>query len=90
MSVGYPSVVDLSWRVDVSLSTSRTNRVLRPYVLLRIETDAGKPPLIFEVPRDRFDELRYAVSASESTSPSFSSAALRLALQRPLLPYLPH
>ncbi len=62
MSVGYPSVVDLSWRVDVSLSTSRTNRVLRPYVLLRIETDAGKPPLIFEVPRDRFDELRYAVS----------------------------
>jgi len=47
--------------VDVTLSTNQTRRVLKPYLLLRVETSRGGVET-FEVTLGQFHKLRYAAS----------------------------
>ena len=53
----------LRWRVDVTLSTHETRRVLRPYVLAQVETSEGDVET-FEMTLEQFHKFRYAVSRS--------------------------
>ncbi|KAH3759570.1 glutamate receptor 3 [Pelomyxa schiedti] len=59
--VRYPALVDLKWRVDVTISTSSMSRSLAPYVLMEMTTSDGRIKT-FEVPHDKFHELRYNVA----------------------------
>ncbi|QDZ24205.1 COMM domain-containing protein [Chloropicon primus] len=60
---GYPNLKSLRWRVDVTLSTNQTRRVLKPYLLMSVETSKGEHEM-FEVTLEQFHKLRYAVSRS--------------------------
>lgn len=54
----YPGLSSLRWRVDVTISSSSVNRVMRPVVLMELTTDDGRVHAM-EVPMDKFHELRY-------------------------------
>ncbi len=45
----------------MTLSTHETRRVLKPYVLMQVETSEGATEL-FEVTLEQFHKLRYAAS----------------------------
>eukprot|EP00727_Mastigamoeba_balamuthi_P009404 m51a1_g5086 hypothetical protein (85) ;mRNA; r:255249-255619 len=57
----HPTLADLKWRVDVAVSTSASSRVMAPVILMEMTTSEGKV-WTFEVPVDKFHELRYNVA----------------------------
>lgn len=54
-------VIDVNWRVDVSLSTSSLNRTLEPTVLIEIHLSNGRI-LSFEMTLQSFHLLRFNVA----------------------------
>jgi hypothetical protein len=59
--VGLPSVAELRWRVDVTISTTTMSRVFRPSVTMQMRLTDGKIHT-FEVPIAEFQSLRYGVA----------------------------
>jgi hypothetical protein len=59
--IRYPGIVDVKWRVDVSISTSAMARTMTPLVLMQVTLSDGAV-WTFEVPHDKFHELRYNVA----------------------------
>eukprot|EP01120_Amphizonella_sp_Union-15-10_P016274 TRINITY_DN8523_c0_g1_i1.p1 TRINITY_DN8523_c0_g1~~TRINITY_DN8523_c0_g1_i1.p1 ORF type:complete len:228 (-),score=42.27 TRINITY_DN8523_c0_g1_i1:20-703(-) len=59
--IKYPSVVDLNWRVDVTITTSTSLRVFKPAILAQMTTTDGKIRT-FEMSPDQFHKLRYNVA----------------------------
>ncbi|KAG1714426.1 COMM domain-containing protein 5 [Nymphon striatum] len=60
-SPSVPSLDQVRWRVDVTISTSHLNRVLEPCVLMELNlTDGSKHT--FEVPVTKFHKLRHDVA----------------------------
>jgi len=59
--IGLPSITDLNWRVDVTVSTTTMSRVFKPTVLMRLTLSDGSIRT-FECPVDKFHELRYNVA----------------------------
>jgi hypothetical protein len=59
--VGLPTVDDVRWRVDATVSTSAAARVLRPLVTLEITDSLGQVHLI-EAGPEQFHELRYGLA----------------------------
>lgn len=55
---GLPSLEELRWRLDVSISTSGLHRVLRPHLTLQCELGDGTTHA-FYASKQRFEELRY-------------------------------
>ena len=60
-SLGLPSLQELRWRLDVSISTSSLHRVLRPHLTLQTDLSDGTSHA-FYASKERFDELRYTVA----------------------------
>ncbi|KAJ3588294.1 hypothetical protein NHX12_011887 [Muraenolepis orangiensis] len=56
-----PTLDDLRWRVDVTISTSSLLRALQPLVLMEMKLSDGSVQQ-FEVPVSKFQELRYNVA----------------------------
>ncbi|KAK0149904.1 COMM domain-containing protein 5 [Merluccius polli] len=56
-----PTLDDLRWRVDVTISTSSLARALQPSVLMQMKLSDGSVQQ-FEVPVSKFQELRYNVA----------------------------
>jgi hypothetical protein len=56
-----PSVSGLRWRVDVTISSSSLNRVMRPTLLMEMTLSDGRVEAM-EVPVERFHELRYSAA----------------------------
>ena len=52
------SIVNTRWRVDVLISSNSINRVMRPTLLMELTLSNGKIET-FEVPIEKFHELRY-------------------------------
>ena len=61
LRAGAARVVDVSWRVDVTLSTSTAHKALRPSVVLALELDDGSTHS-FECALERVHALREAVA----------------------------
>jgi len=59
--VSFPQLVSLDWRVDVTISTSEMQRVLKPSILMRMQDDSGKIRT-FELNTEQFHKLRYSVA----------------------------
>lgn len=57
-----PTLAHLSWRVDVTISTSWLSRVLEPLVVVRMETSTGASH-IFQIPINKFHLLRFTVAS---------------------------
>ena len=57
----HPSLARLRWRLDVALSTSALAKVMRTALLLEATLSSGRM-VTFEVPAERFAELRYGVA----------------------------
>lgn len=51
----------LRWRLDVAISSSSLAKVMRTVLLMEVTTTGGKI-VTFEVPPDKFAELRYGVA----------------------------
>ncbi|CAL8358377.1 unnamed protein product [Merluccius merluccius] len=56
-----PTLDNLRWRVDVTISTSSLARALQPSVLMQMKLSDGSVQQ-FEVPVSKFQELRYNVA----------------------------
>ncbi|XP_077466440.1 COMM domain-containing protein 5-like [Stigmatopora argus] len=56
-----PTLNELQWRVDVTISTSSLARALQPSVLMHMKLSDGSVHQ-FEVPTAKFHELRYNVA----------------------------
>jgi hypothetical protein len=61
--VSLPSIVNVRWRVDVTISSTSLSRVFRPSVLLQLTLSDGRVQQC-ECSVDKFHELRYAVAKS--------------------------
>jgi hypothetical protein len=57
----HPGLARLRWRLDVALSTSALAKVMRTVVLVEATLDSGRV-VAFEVPPERFAELRYGAA----------------------------
>ena len=57
----WPTIADVRWRVDVTISTSAMQRVLQPSVLMELEMSDGTLEQ-FELSLEKFHELRYSVA----------------------------
>jgi len=59
------SVDSVRWRVDVTISSSAQNRVMRPAVLMQLQLSDGACEL-FDVPLEHFHALRYSCAKALS------------------------
>jgi hypothetical protein len=59
--LSFPGVADLSWRVDVAISSSKLSRVMKPSVLMQLSLTDGSVRT-FEVSMEQFHKLRYNVA----------------------------
>ena len=60
-SVGIPTLDDMKWRVDVSMSTSDLSRCLKPSILMQMRLSDGSLQN-FQLPLEKFHELRCNVA----------------------------
>jgi hypothetical protein len=51
-------VTNMRWRIDVTISSSSLNRVMRPSILMELTLNDGSVEL-FDVPLEEFHKLRY-------------------------------
>jgi len=56
--VKFPHLTSLDWRVDVTISTSESSKILKPNILMRMTDSTGKIST-FEVSTEQFHKLRY-------------------------------
>jgi len=63
----FPSVADVRWRVDVTISTTALSRVLKPSVQLQLELSDGELER-FEMTAEQLQDLRYDVARCAHTS----------------------
>ncbi|KAJ8396496.1 hypothetical protein AAFF_G00018020 [Aldrovandia affinis] len=56
-----PAIEEFRWRVDVAISTSSLSRALQPSILMQMKLTNGSSHR-FEVPVNKFQELRYNVA----------------------------
>jgi len=61
--ISLPSIVNVRWRVDVTISSTQLSRVFKPAVLLQLTLSDGRVH-DFECSIDKFHELRYAIAKS--------------------------
>ncbi|KAK8386720.1 hypothetical protein O3P69_017883 [Scylla paramamosain] len=61
-SPSLPTLAHMSWRVDVTISTSWLSRVLEPVVVIRMKTSTGASHT-FQVPLNKFHLLRFTVAS---------------------------
>jgi hypothetical protein len=66
---GFPTVDDVRWRVDVTISTTHLSRVLKPYVLMQLTLSDGSIRKI-EVDADKLQQLRFHVASAISSMQS--------------------
>eukprot|EP01124_Arcella_intermedia_P022187 TRINITY_DN3256_c0_g1_i1.p2 TRINITY_DN3256_c0_g1~~TRINITY_DN3256_c0_g1_i1.p2 ORF type:complete len:248 (+),score=65.16 TRINITY_DN3256_c0_g1_i1:34-777(+) len=59
--VTFPRLLSVDWRVDVTISTSEMQRVLKPTILMRTLDDSGNIKT-FEMNSEQFNKLRYSVA----------------------------
>lgn len=59
--ISYPRLESLDYRVDVTITTSEMDRVLKPTVLMRMVDDKGDIRT-FEMNPEQFHKLRYSVA----------------------------
>ena len=59
--LGLPSLDELRWRLDVSISSGALHRVMRPELTMRCALSDGAEHT-FHVPRERLQELRYTAA----------------------------
>ncbi|EKX38279.1 hypothetical protein GUITHDRAFT_154763 [Guillardia theta CCMP2712] len=59
----FPSLEDMRWRVDVTISTTSLSRVMRPTILMQWTLSDGSIET-FEVSVDKLQDLRYDVAKS--------------------------
>lgn len=71
----YPTVKQLKWRVDVTISTSALSRVLKPSVLMQMTLTDGSIKT-FEMQVDQFHQLRYNVAKVLQYMRSLESRAI--------------
>mmetsp|Transcript_21832 Transcript_21832/g.70284 ORF Transcript_21832/g.70284 Transcript_21832/m.70284 type:complete len:150 (+) Transcript_21832:65-514(+) len=57
----FPRIRDVKWRVDVTISTSSLERVMRPSVMMELTLDDGNVQN-FEMPLDQLHKLRYSLA----------------------------
>ena len=57
----YPTLEDLDWRIDVTISTGSMSRVLKPSILMQFNLSDGNDSL-FQLNLEKFQELRYQVA----------------------------
>eukprot|EP01103_Thecamoeba_quadrilineata_P020348 TRINITY_DN8680_c0_g1_i1.p1 TRINITY_DN8680_c0_g1~~TRINITY_DN8680_c0_g1_i1.p1 ORF type:complete len:204 (+),score=35.38 TRINITY_DN8680_c0_g1_i1:1-612(+) len=60
-SLKLPQIEDLSWRIDVTISTTSMARVMKPSIIIQLTLNDGRIKT-FEVSNDKFHELRYNMS----------------------------
>jgi len=60
-AVALPSISDLSWRVDVTVSTTSLSRVFRPSITLQVTLSDGAIKT-FECSVEKFHQMRYNVA----------------------------
>jgi hypothetical protein len=66
---GFPTVEDVRWRVDVTISTTHLSRVLKPSVLMQLTLSDGSIRKI-EVDADKLQQLRFHVASAISSMQS--------------------
>lgn len=59
--ISYPRLDSVDYRVDVTITTSEMDRVLKPTVLMRLVDDNGDIRT-FEMNPEQFHKLRYSVA----------------------------
>mmetsp|Transcript_12323 Transcript_12323/g.16631 ORF Transcript_12323/g.16631 Transcript_12323/m.16631 type:complete len:150 (+) Transcript_12323:55-504(+) len=57
----FPRIHHVQWRVDVTISTSSLERVMRPSVMMRLALSDGQIKT-FEMSIEQFHKLRYSVA----------------------------
>ena len=57
----FPRIVDVKWRVDVTISTSSLERVMRPSVMMQLTLTDGTVKT-FEMAMDQLHKLRYSLA----------------------------
>eukprot|EP01091_Cochliopodium_minus_P005102 TRINITY_DN15082_c0_g1_i1.p1 TRINITY_DN15082_c0_g1~~TRINITY_DN15082_c0_g1_i1.p1 ORF type:complete len:206 (+),score=51.69 TRINITY_DN15082_c0_g1_i1:55-672(+) len=57
----YPTIEEMDWRVDVTISTGSMSRVLKPSILMQLDLSDGNKTL-FQLNLEKFQELRYQVA----------------------------
>jgi len=60
-SAFFPRIADVKWRVDVTISTSSLERVMRPSVMLQLTLTDGRVAT-FEMPMEQLHKLRYSLA----------------------------
>lgn len=61
--VRFPRLDGLTWRVDVTISTSRVAKALKPTILMQMVLSNGSIKTM-EVPLDQFHQLRFNVASA--------------------------
>lgn len=59
--ISYPKLDSMDYRVDVTITTSEMDRVLKPTVLMKIVDDKGDIRT-FEMNPEQFHKLRFSVA----------------------------
>lgn len=58
----FPSVSNMKWRVDITISSSTLSRVLEPNIIMELELSDGQK-VTFELSVSKFHKLRYTVAS---------------------------
>ncbi|XP_034248743.1 COMM domain-containing protein 5-like [Thrips palmi] len=58
----FPSVSDVKWRVDITISSSTLSRVLEPNIVMELDLSDGQK-VTFELSVSKFHKLRYTVAS---------------------------
>ena len=65
-------VTNMRWRIDVTISSSSLNRVMRPSILMELTLNDGSVEL-FDVPLEEFHKLRYSCAKALSAMGAIES-----------------
>ena len=65
-------ITNMRWRIDVTISSSTLNRVMRPSILLELTLNDGSVEL-FDVPLEEFHKLRYSCAKALSAMGAIES-----------------
>eukprot|EP00762_Andalucia_godoyi_P007263 ANDGO_08048.mRNA.1 COMM domain-containing protein 5 len=62
-AIGLPHLANVRWRIDVVISTSTVNKIMRPVLQLELIVRGGAATTV-ELPMDKLAELRFAVATA--------------------------
>ena len=61
---GLPAkLTEVSWRVDVAISSSAVAKVMEPQINLELAFDDDRPSKHFGMTQDKFQQLRFSVAS---------------------------